>query len=88
MNAAVRIGEGKGRTAVFWHFHFYRNDWQCLLQDCVNHRLVILDAIVDDVIQAVIVLDIHAIEIVAIRVIRQLLNAAHGLDSGEIHAQK
>ena len=50
--------------------------------------LIVRNAVIDNIVKIVIILDIHAIEIVSILVIRKLLNAAEGPDSGEIQSEK
>ena len=79
MNAAVRIGQSKRRTAETGRFDLHRQQRKSLFQDRIDHRLIVLNAVIDDIVKAVIVFDIHAVEIVSIRVIRKLLNVADGL---------
>ena len=88
MNVTVRIGQTKHRTAEIGRFDLYRQQRQRLFQNRIDHRLIVLNAVIDNTVKIVIIFDIHAIEIVAILVIRKLLNAADSLDSGEIQSQK
>ena len=88
MNVAVRIGQTKRRTAKIGCFYLHRQQRQRLFQNCVDHRLIVRNAVIDNIVKIVIVLEIHAIKIVSILVISKLLNAAEGLDSGEIQSKK
>ncbi len=88
MNVAVRVGQRKRRTSEIGRLDLHRQQRKRLFQNCVDHRLIVLDAVIDDVVKTVIVFDIHAIEIISILVIRKLINAADGLDPGEIHSEK
>ena len=88
MNIAVRIGQTKRRTAEIGRFDRHRQQRKSLFQNRINHRLIVLNAVIDNIVEAVIVFDIHAVEILSILVISKLLNAADGLDPGEIESKK
>ena len=88
MNVAVRIGKSKRRTAEIGRFDFYRQQRKSLFQNRIDHRLIVLYAVINDIVKAVIVFDVHTKEVVSIFVIRKLLNAANGLNPGEIHSKK
>ena len=88
MNAAVRIGQSKRRAAETGRFDLHRQQRKRLFQNRVDHCLIVLNAVIDNIVKAVIEFDIHAIEIVSIRVIRKLLHAADGLEPCEIHSKK
>ena len=87
MNVTVRIGQTKHHTAEIGRFDRHRQQRKRLFQNRIDHRLIVLNAVIDNIVKIVIVFDIHAVEIVSIRVIRKLLNAADGLDSGEIQSK-
>ena len=88
MNIAVRIGQRKHRTAKIGRFDLHRQQRKSLLQNRIDHRLIVLNAVSNHIVKIVVVFDLHAIEIVSIRVFCKLLNAADGLKSGEIQPPK
>ena len=63
---------------------FHRKERQRVLQNGVDHRLIVLDAVVDNVVKAVIVFDLHAVEVVAVVIIGELFDAVHRLYAREV----
>ena len=66
----------KGAAPELWGFHMDGQQGKRFLQDGIDHRLVVGDAVVDDIVDAVIVPDVHAVEII-VAVIGDFFNAVH-----------
>ena len=84
VHIAVGVRQRERRAAEAGRLDFHRKERQRVLQNGVDHRLIVLDAVVDDVVKAVIVFDLHAVEVVAVVIIRELFDAVHRLYAREV----
>ena len=88
MDIAVGVSQRKRRAAEVWNLDTHGEHRKRLVQNSVDHRLIIGNAVIYDVVKAVIVFYIHSVKVVPVVITGQLLYAASCLKTGKIHARK
>ena len=84
MDIAVGILHGKGRAAKGGRLDADGQQRQRFLHDGVDHALIVGDAAGDDIVQAVIIFDIHAVQVVAVLIGAYLADGSQGFETAQV----